>query len=464
MVKNNKHNKIILASKSKARKKILEDCGFKVRVVAANIKESQKINRSFANTVKANALRKLKYVVKKVKPIKYLLSKDMKDSVIVAADTLVFRRNSVFGKPKDLEDAQRIIKRLSKNPHWVYTGIAVLDRKTNKIILDCEKTKVVMHKLSDREIKQYFSKNNPLNFAGAFDMQGQGGLFIKRIEGCFYNVVGLPLAKLYQIFRKMGLLILLFIFCLGNFGCTEFNPVTQKQEMIFYSTEKEVRIGKNVSRQVEEEYELVKNPLVIERVNKIADKVTSVSDRNDISYRVRVLQAKEEEKEMDADVNAFALPGGYIYLFDGLVDFADSDDEIACVIAHEVGHIVAKHSIKKLQASMGYMLLNLAAIGIGDADFAQGANYAFLNILMGYSREDEFLADTLGVRYAKKAGYDPKAMIDFLEKLREKTKRGPMREKYLYRTHPYVAERIVAIKKELGESLTFSDYVNITNE
>ena len=445
--------KIILASKSKARKEILKNCGFRIRVIAPNIKETKKVRSSFSQTVKGNALRKLEYVARKVK-----------SGVIVAADTLVFRKNFVFGKPKDLKDAKRILKSLSRRPHWVYTGVAVLDKKTNKLVLDYEKTKVYMHSLSDRDIERYFSKNNPLDFAGAFDIQGQGGRFLKRIEGCFYNVVGLPLTKLYRMFRKMGLLIFMFVFSIGVFGCTEFNPVTQRQEVILYSTEREVNIGKNVSRQVEKEYDLVNDPLVVERLDKIAGKIISVSDRKDINYYVHAIHAKEEEKEEGADVNAFALPGGYIYVFDGLIDFLDNDDQLACVIAHEVGHIVAKHGIKKLQASMGYTLLSIAAISSGDAELAQGTNYALLNILMGYSREDELLADKLGARYAKSAGYDPKEMISFLEKIREKDKEGPIRRKIVYRTHPYASDRIVAVKNELGEPITFKDYVNTANE
>ncbi|MDD5291586.1 MAG: Maf family nucleotide pyrophosphatase [Candidatus Omnitrophica bacterium] len=444
---------IILASRSKARRQILENCGFKVKVVASSARESRNTNCSFSSLVKDNALRKLKDVARRVKT-----------GIIVSADTLVFRKGFVFGKPRNIKDAKAMLKALSRKPHWVYTGVAVLDKEKNKLLLDYEKTKVYMHNLSDGEIARYFSRNNPLHFAGSFDIQGQGGLYIKRIEGCFYNVVGLPLAKLYKMLRKIGVLLFLLTFSFGLSGCTEFNPVTRKQEMILYSTEKEVTIGRNVARQVEEEYELVKNPLVIERLNNIADKISAVADRGDISYHVCAIQAKEEEKEDGSNVNAFALPGGYIYIYDGLIDFVDDDDQLACVIAHEVGHIVAKHSIKKLQASMGYTLLSLATISTGDSDLIAGTNYALTNVLLAYSREDELLADTLGARYAKKAGYNPRAMIDFLEKLREKKKEEPIRAKSLYRTHPYIADRIVAIKKELGEPLTFSDYVNISNE
>ncbi|MFH1621525.1 MAG: M48 family metallopeptidase [Candidatus Omnitrophota bacterium] len=273
-----------------------------------------------------------------------------------------------------------------------------------------------------------------------------------------------PSVRLFFMFMRMELVLFFFVFATGIIGCTEFNPVTQRQEMVLYSTDREVNIGKNISGQVEKEYELVKNPLVNARINEITRKVVSVVDRQDVAYFVNVIQAKEEEKEEGADINAFALPGGYVYLYDGLVDFTDNDDQLACVIAHEIGHIVAKHSIKKLQAAMGYTLLSIAVIGTGDAEFARGVNYALVNVLLAYSREDEILADKLGVRYAKEAGYDPRAMIDFLEKLREKKRKEPLRAKSVYRTHPYFSERITAIKKELGEPLTIGDYVNIVND
>ena len=445
--------KIILASKSKARKKILEDCGFKVKVAVADIKESQKLNKSFGNIVKSNALKKAEDVAKRVK-----------DGVIVAADTLVFRKNSVFGKPRSLKEAKQILRNLSRRPHWVYTGVVALDKKSGRIEVDYEKTKVFMEHLTDKDIKKIFRKSYPLQFAGGFDIQGQGALYINRIEGCFYNVVGLPLAKLFTMFKKMGLMVLFLIFGMNLSGCTEFNPVTQRQEVILYSTEREVNIGRNISREVEKEYELAKDPNLIERINKITENIADVTDRRDVNYYVTVIEAKEEEKEDGSNINAFALPGGYVYLYDGLVDFVDNDDQLACVIAHEVGHIVAKHSIKKLQAIMGYTLLSIAAVGTQNAEFARGINYAFFNLLLAYSREDELLADKLGVRYTKAAGYDPRAMIDFLEKLREKQKKEPLRARSVYRTHPYFSERITAIKKELGEPLTIRDYVNIAND
>jgi len=266
------------------------------------------------------------------------------------------------------------------------------------------------------------------------------------------------------ILKRDSLFVIFLFLAIGVSGCTEFNPVTKQQEFIMYSTEREMRIGQNIARAVEKEYDLVKDPIVLDRIDAIAQRIIDVSERKDIQYYVRVIKAKEEEKEQGADLNAFALPGGYVYLFDGLVDFAKSDNEIACVIAHEIGHIVAKHSIKKLQAIMGYAIFSLASVGIGEPGLARGANYAFANILMGYSREDELLADSLGARYAKKAGYASSAMIDFLARLQDKKKQERLRPKSYLRSHPYTSDRILAIKQELDLPLTFKDVINTANE
>jgi septum formation protein len=125
--------------------------------------------------------------------------------VVIGADTVVLVANKIIGKPRDLKDAYRTLKLLSKKPQWVYSGIAVVDIDNSRVLTDYEKTKVYMYPLTGRQIKNYFKKVSPLDKAGSFDIQGMGGIFIDRIEGCFYNVVGLPLAKLARLLRKTGI-------------------------------------------------------------------------------------------------------------------------------------------------------------------------------------------------------------------------------------------------------------------
>jgi MAF protein len=442
-------NKILyLASKSKARRELLKKMGLKFKVMPSSIKEKRMPgNLSYARLVKANALDKALDVADKIK-----------SGVVIAADTICIQDGRIFGKPQNLKGAKRMLKNLSVKPHWLYSGVAVVDKCGGKksALVDYEKTRVYMDKLSDKEISSYFKKVSPLDKAGSFDIQGSGALFIRRIEGCFYNVVGLPVRKLFLMLKRIGVQkVLVFLLAIFLTGCShEYNIVTGKQEAFYYSTDKEVQMGQSISRQVEKEYKGAVDPLMQERVEDIGKKIAAVSDRKDIDYHFAVLD--------DDEINAFALPGGYVYVNKGLVEKVDNDDELACILAHEVGHIVSRHSIKKLQALQAYSVLRLlvaAAPSSGEVGTASDA--AFTEILLGYNREDELLADQLGARYAKLAGYDPNAMISFLRKLQEVNKRSPLAPKSYFKTHPYVPDRIRVVKEEMGERISFSDYINI---
>jgi len=447
--------KIYLASDSKARKQLLTILGLKFKVLPSRVKDERMVGASFATIVKRNALLKAEDVAKRVKT-----------GIVIAADTIVVQNGKVFGKPKDLKDARQMLKTLSSKPQWLYTGIVVIDKDKNKNKIAYEKTRVFMDKLSGKEINNYFSQVSPLDKAGSFDIQGKGAFFIRRIEGCFYNVVGLPLRRLYLMLKELGVKIFSFILCLGLLvscsflsGCsTEYNIVTKQEETFYYSTDREVAMGQNIAKQAEKELKMNEDPLMQDRVAKIGKKIAAVCDRKEIDYYFNVIDEDE--------VNAVSLPGGYVYIYRGLIDKVANDDELAGVIAHEVGHIVARHSIKRLQGSMAYSFLNiLAAVAASQGGDAGGvstaANAAFTELMMGYSREDELLADELGARYSKLAGYDPRGMISFLEKLQEVNKRSPLRERSYFRTHPYVPDRIRVVKQEIGEKIDFSDYINI---
>jgi predicted Zn-dependent protease len=205
---------------------------------------------------------------------------------------------------------------------------------------------------------------------------------------------------------------------------------------------------------VEKEYKAAEDPLMQHRVESIGRKIAAVSDRKDIDYHFMVLD--------EDDVNAISLPGGYVYVNRGLVEKVDNDDELAGVLAHEVGHIVARHSVKKLQALQGYSILRiLVAAAPQSGEVGSASDAAFTELLLGYSREDELLADQLGARYAKLAGYDPYAMLTFLRKLQEINRRMPLQPKSYFKTHPYVPDRVRVVKQELGEGVDFEDYINI---
>jgi predicted Zn-dependent protease len=244
----------------------------------------------------------------------------------------------------------------------------------------------------------------------------------------------------------------LFIFCLF-YGCviSEYNIGTHQQDIIFYSTEKEVAIGQNLARKIRNEFRISRNPYYIERVNRLGKKISEICDRREINYYFYIIE--------DDQKNAFSIPGGYIYIYKGLLDILD-DDELAFVLGHEVGHIVSRHAIKKLQAYLGYNLLILASNTVpSDPQFSKGLSFALIQIMSGYSKEDEFNADELAVKYCSLIGLDPKAGIRLLKKLYQKKKNKLQPFPYI-RTHPYTAQRITHIKKVLHIPLDVDDYIN----
>jgi len=126
-------------------------------------------------------------------------------SAIVAADTVVAVDRHVLGKPESEDDARRMLRRLSGKWHEVFTGLAVLDKRSRRTIVAVEKTRVEFAPLSAKEIDEYIRSEEPFDKAGAYAIQGRGGKFIPRVDGCYFNVMGLPLARLYVILRQLKL-------------------------------------------------------------------------------------------------------------------------------------------------------------------------------------------------------------------------------------------------------------------
>jgi len=254
---------------------------------------------------------------------------------------------------------------------------------------------------------------------------------------------------------KAGLYLLLPTLLIGCIS-TEYNVGTHKQDIYFYSTEKEITMGQNIAKQIAKEFKISNNPYDIERVERISSKIVDVLDRQELSYYFYVI---EEDDKGEGQMNAFALPGGYIYIFKDLLDLLD-DNELAFVFAHEAGHIVSRHSIKRLQAAMGYNLVMIAAAGVAkDPGFSRGLSFALAQIMAGYSREDELNADELAVKYCQAAGFDPLAGIRALEKIYKENKKK-IRPLSYFKTHPYIPQRIRNIKESLHLPLHVDDYIN----
>lgn len=226
-------------------------------------------------------------------------------------------------------------------------------------------------------------------------------------------------------------------------GCaTVYNPATGKKEYLMINTQEEVALGNQVAVEIERKFVLSRNPAEIERVHRIGAKIAAVSDRRDITYYFKVIQ--------DDDINALSTPGGYIYVNTGLLKAAD-DDELAAVIAHEVGHVAARHAVFLMQSNMTTSLIGSIIFSNVEAseDVRRGTSAAVNLIMLGYSREDEFEADKLGVRYVYYAGFDADGMAAFLEKLQRQNKENPLDRGLVYlRSHPLYSDRIAKARAQ----------------
>ncbi len=188
--------KIILASQSPRRKQLLEMLGADFVVIPAKGEEVAPVGAGPGETVRALSRQKAKLVAPQAGP----------EDIIIAADTIVWYGDMVLGKPRDEQEAARMLSALSGNTHQVYTGVTV--QQGDKVISGAECTNVTFRKLSGREIDAYIATGEPMDKAGAYGIQGLGSLFVEGIEGDYFNVVGLPLCRLGKMLKDLGIKLL----------------------------------------------------------------------------------------------------------------------------------------------------------------------------------------------------------------------------------------------------------------
>lgn len=186
--------KIILASKSPRRSELLERLNLEFEIIVSQIDEE-----SFEKTSPYEFVEKLAY--EKANSVDKLTDTD---ALVIGCDTVVVLDDEIIGKPKDEDMAYDYLKRLSGNKHLVYSGIAIIDGKMDKTYISHEVTEVYMKELSDEEITAYVKTGEPLDKAGAYGIQGVGSIFIEKIVGDYYNVMGLPLNKFYKGLNELG--------------------------------------------------------------------------------------------------------------------------------------------------------------------------------------------------------------------------------------------------------------------
>lgn len=234
----------------------------------------------------------------------------------------------------------------------------------------------------------------------------------------------------------MKKILLAFVFVL----CVVFG-ITPPAQAGMISLEQEIEMGRETAKSLEAQYGLYQDDAMQERVNRIGQRLAAVSGRTEIAYSFKVLNHNE--------VNALACPGGFIYVFKGLIDYMPSDTELAGVLGHEVGHVAKKHTVNSIEKQLWTTLaLIVATGGRGGMSLIGAAQQA---LFAGYSRTDERGADKEGFYNTVNAGFNPYAMLITANKLEDLAEQGGGASYGLFSSHPEPVERVKRIQKYLKE-------------
>ncbi|WP_409228265.1 Maf family protein [Gudongella sp. SC589] len=183
--------KIVLASASPRRKELLEQCGIKPEIIASDIDERISNNHTPEEITMSLSFQKAMEVALRIG-----------EGLVIGADTVVVLDDEILGKPLDEEEAFSMLRRLSGKCHRVITGFSIIDAEGTERVVDYETTNVYFRSLSDQEISDYISTGECDDKAGAYGIQGKGALLVEKIEGCYFNVMGLPISKLNHSLKK----------------------------------------------------------------------------------------------------------------------------------------------------------------------------------------------------------------------------------------------------------------------
>ena len=227
----------------------------------------------------------------------------------------------------------------------------------------------------------------------------------------------------------------------------------------WYSMEKEIQMGKQMAQQVEQQAKLINDPVISEYVNRVGQNLVRNSDAK-VPFTIKVIDTEE--------VNAFALPGGFFFVNSGLILAADTEAELAGVMAHEIAHVAARHGTRQATRGEVAQLAMIPLIFMGGwtgYGVQQAASVLIPVSFLQFSRAFESEADMLGLQYMYKTGYDPEAFVDFFDKIEGLEKKKPGTMAKVFSTHPPTEDRIVAAQKNIQEYLKARpEYVVTTSE
>ncbi|NQT18690.1 MAG: M48 family metalloprotease [Planctomycetes bacterium] len=239
--------------------------------------------------------------------------------------------------------------------------------------------------------------------------------------------------------KKTLLLVLVVLSLPYAAGCAHLRDISM------FSTQQEVELGQRVSEEVETEVRLLNNPVILNYVREVGAKVASKARRQDVVYVFKIIDDVGQ-------VNAFAVPGGNIYIFSGLLARMESEAELAAVLGHETAHIAERHSMEALTRQVGFSVVISALLGEQAAAWQKIlADVTSTMTTLKFSREDEKEADVLGLEYMYSAGYDARGMVNLLELFLELYEREPSVVEEWLSTHPPSSKRIRIVKDLISE-------------
>ncbi len=234
-------------------------------------------------------------------------------------------------------------------------------------------------------------------------------------------------------------------------GCAPGRPGDPHGGGVFIPEETARRMGERAARRLENEVGVYESDAFQAYVRNVGRRVASFSDRPGLDYQFKILDTFM--------VNAMALPGGYIYVTRGLLEKVETEAQLAAVIGHELGHVSAYHSEKRTQLQLASIFTSIAAVSATDGRSLIGGIVGTDMLARGYTRSAEYEADELGMTYLRRAGYEPRAMVEFLQMLGEKSEAFPVREFEIFRTHPYLEDRIRRLDSILAGWQPDTDYM-----
>ncbi len=229
-----------------------------------------------------------------------------------------------------------------------------------------------------------------------------------------------------------------------------------KGSINFTSIEKEMVLGRGLAADVEREAKLIDAPVITEYVNRVGQNLVRNSDAQ-VPFTIKVIDSEE--------INAFALPGGFLYVNTGLVLAADDESELAGVLAHEIAHVTARHGTENQSKSqiISYATIPLIFLGgLGGYAAQQAADFLVPMTFLKFSRKAEEEADFLGVQYLYATGYDPNGMVSLFEKLQAKEKSKPGSISGMFSSHPATADRIKKTMENISTVLPERDQWTLT--